>query len=239
MRAQPLLDDVQVLLNDARFAVDLGIRILDQARRRYEEQKSVDRLTRPTLAKLVEEAVPRRAEALRQRPVPVVAEHHASGGVEQDGVVGEPPVHRVRAAGALGRVLQAGREADFALGDGFGLAGARFADDEVPRQVVDAFAGVAELLQAAVELGDAGVLSRGVDGGGVAGAGSRVLLNARGHALACRRRAALRSVRSTRITATIPTNPATRMTGITQSRVVQYRNPAAASVTTTVAPAAA
>ena len=100
-------------------------------------------------------------------------EHEAAGGIEDDGVVGEPPVHVEGAAGALELVLEAGGEADVAVADGLGFAGAGLADEDVPGDGVEVFAGGAELVDAVfevaaevVEAGAAGGFGDALGGGG-------------------------------------------------------------------------
>ena len=121
-------------------------------------------------------------------------EDHRAGGVENDAAVGEPPIHVDRAARALQFVLQPGREINAGMADGLGLAGAGFADDHVPRQLVDVLAAALELLQPGLEflahLVQSGPLVRVADGlGGGRGlrldGGGKLLALAGGRA--CRR----------------------------------------------------
>src|SRR6185437_2525431 len=71
--------------------------------------------------------------------------------IENDAVVGEPPIHVHRAAGALQRVLKT-RQRDVGGSEGFGLARTRLADHEVPRQYVWTFPGGRELVEAFLKL---------------------------------------------------------------------------------------
>src|SRR4029079_6670316 len=74
----------------------------------------------------------------------------AAGGVEEHRFVAEPPVAVARAADAAQRPLADAllqRKAQAGIEQRRRLAGARRADDHVPRQVVEAAAGAALLLQ--------------------------------------------------------------------------------------------
>src|SRR5690606_29391310 len=100
------------------------------------DDDTVDRLARPVLLKQVEKREP--AVLVRGR-IGVLC-RVAAGGVDEDRVLGEPPVAIAGAADAGdGGRRRAPRERELETGidERRGLAGARRTDEEIPRQVVE------------------------------------------------------------------------------------------------------
>ena len=132
------------LVEAAARRVDVGLargRALDQqivgADR---EDDAVDRAACPVLAQQREELAP--AQAVGRRIG--VLRRIAAGGIEEDRLVGEPPVAVARAADAAQRPLADAlldRELQPGIDQRGGLARTRRADDDVPRQIVEAVAG--------------------------------------------------------------------------------------------------
>ena len=74
-------------------------------------------------------------------------EHQPAGGIEDDRVIGEPPIVIPRAAEA-GQLLFAQREIHAAVEQRHGLAAAGFAQQEVPRQLIERYFALLELFDA-------------------------------------------------------------------------------------------
>ena len=100
------------------------------------QQHAVDRPARTRLAQQREKAVPRAGIGLRVRFLGRVA----AGGVDEHGLVGEPPVAIARAADAANAGathLLGQRKSEPGVEQRRGLAGARRADEDVPGQLVE------------------------------------------------------------------------------------------------------
>ena len=109
--------------------------ILDQAIGRDDEEKAVYRAVGAILLEQSEEFLPLAGFARLD-----ILKHQPAGGVKQNGVVGEPPVHVDGAANSLELVLHAGRETDVAVADGLSLARPGLSHDHIPRKLVEIFA---------------------------------------------------------------------------------------------------
>ena len=140
------LDDIELLGDLACLAGNVGFGVLDEAVAGDDKQQAVDGTVGPVAFEEFEELGPFVGLAGSD-----LLEHEPARGVEQNGAVGEPPVHVDGAADALHFVLQAGWEADVAMADGLGLARAGFADDHVPGHRVHVLARGGELLHADLE----------------------------------------------------------------------------------------
>lgn len=139
----------------AFFRDDL-IGVLDQARGRNHQQQAVDRAVLSHAGDELEELAPLGLGVLAAPceffDLLIFLDVFAFGGgrgglrgggrgvdgepasrVEDDGLLGEPPVHVRRAAGALLFFGQTGRKLDAATADRFGFARARLADEQIPR----------------------------------------------------------------------------------------------------------
>ena len=170
--AEDALDLVELLGDLGGFFLDGVGGVLDEGIDGDDQEHAVDGAVGAVALEELEELVPFVGGAGDD-----FLEHEASGGIEDDGLVGEPPVHVEGSAGALELVLEAGREADVAVADGLGFSGARLADEDVPGDAVEVFAGGAEFFDAlleiaaeVVEAGAAGGLGDALGrGGGVAG----------------------------------------------------------------------
>ena len=145
--AQRPLNLVELLGDPRALPLQLVGRVLDQRVRRDAQQHAVDRAVRAVRAEQLQKLPP-----LAGRAGLDLLEHQPPGGVQDDGVVREPPVHVDGAAGALELVLEAGREADVAVADGLGLARPGLADEHVPRQGIEVLPGGAEPLDAPIEV---------------------------------------------------------------------------------------
>src|SRR5690606_19118068 len=127
------LDDA--LANRARVRAPLGLRLRHQVRDRDRDERAVDRPALAVLFQQAEKAEPRGLIDVRV----AVLRRVAAGRVDQDRIVREPPVAVARAADAADRIRPealAQREAQTRAHERRGFAGARRADDDVPRQVV-------------------------------------------------------------------------------------------------------
>ena len=140
-------DDVELLCDLLGLGLDGVGGVGDEGVGRDDEHEAVDGAGGAGGAEEAEELLPLACGACLD-----LLEHEAAGGVENNGVVGEPPVHVDGAAGALEGVLEAGWEAYVAVADGLGLAGAWLADEDVPGEAVDVLACGSELLDAALEV---------------------------------------------------------------------------------------
>ena len=74
-------------------------------------------------------------------------EEQATGGIEDDGIIREPPIHVDGAAHALKVILHSGGKAHVAMPDRFGFSRGGLADDHVPRQFVKILARGIELIE--------------------------------------------------------------------------------------------
>ncbi len=100
------------------------------------DDDAVDRLARPVAAQEIEKGEPASAVGLGVG----ILRRVAPGGVDQQSLVGEPPVAIARAADARHRLRAAAdgeRKAQARIDERRGLARARRADDEIPRQIVE------------------------------------------------------------------------------------------------------
>ena len=114
------LDAIELLGDFSRLGLDLVGGVEDQAVGGNDQQQPVDRALRAVLREKAQEFGPFRAGAGLG-----LGEEVLAGGVENDRVIREPPVHVDRAAGALEIVLQARRKWNARVPNRFGLAGAR------------------------------------------------------------------------------------------------------------------
>src|SRR5258705_2372340 len=140
------LDDVKLLGDLAGFAGDIVSRILDKTVGGNNKKETVDRAIGTVFLKEIQKLLPLTLLAGFD-----LLEHEAAGGIEQHGVIGEPPIHVNGAADALKLVLHPGRETDIAVTNRFGLARAGFANDHVPGQGIKVLAARAILLDALLE----------------------------------------------------------------------------------------
>src|SRR5439155_16155927 len=116
-------------------------RIFDETVGRNDEEKTIDRAVGTILFEEVKEFLPLAGFARLD-----LLEHQPAGSIEQNSVVREPPVHIDRAANALKFVLHSWGKANIAVANGLGFARARFANDDIPRKLVEIFAaGVVRL----------------------------------------------------------------------------------------------
>src|SRR5260370_39639972 len=127
------LDDVELLGDVAGFFLDFVGGIFDEAVGGDDKEKAVDGAVGAVLLEEHEELLPFAGFAGLD-----VLEHQAASGVEQHGVVGEPPIHVDSATDALEFVLHAGWEPYVAMANGFSLSRAGFADYDVPWPRVNA-----------------------------------------------------------------------------------------------------
>jgi len=182
----------------ARVLVALRGRPGEQVGQAHRDDGAVERLRRPELLQQREEARPRGGVDLAVAALGGVA----AGGIEQHGLVGEPPVAVARAADALDGILAhlaLERKAQARVHQRRGLAGAGRADEHVPGQLVEVVAAAAGLVvearlaqrahrvvEALLELGHLALRHRAVAGGALAhrrqhrlvGAPGAVLLDA-------------------------------------------------------------
>ena len=140
------LDQIQLLGQLAGLLRNPVGGILDQTLDGQHQKQAVDGALRTGFFEQAEELTP-----LRRLTGLCRAEDHRTGGVEDDGAVGEPPVHVHRAARSLEFILKAGWKFNTGMADGLGLPGAGLADDHVPRELVDVLAPAPEFLHAGLK----------------------------------------------------------------------------------------
>ncbi len=128
----------QALAQDGGFLQALLRRVAQQLVGGQRDDDAVNRAARPVRAELLEEVFP---FGLVGRALFVKGD--AAGGVEDDGVVGEPPVVVARAAEA-GDLFLAEREIETGMDQAGGLAGAGLADEGDPREAINREVGVFE-----------------------------------------------------------------------------------------------
>ncbi len=145
--AEEALDLVELLSDFGGFFLDGIGGVLDEGIDGDDEEDAADGAVGAIVFKELEELVPFVGGAGGD-----FFEHETAGGIENDGLVGEPPVHVEGAARTLELVLKAGGEADVAMADSFGFSGAGLADEDVPRDGVEVFSGGAEFFDALFEI---------------------------------------------------------------------------------------
>ncbi len=133
---QALVDLLDPALDGVGVAEPLGGVAADDIGDAEGDQDAIDRPVRPVLAQQIEEVLPGRAVDRRVG----VLRRIAAGGVDQHGIVGEEPVAVAGATDAAHRVLAElvdQRELQAGVGERRGLAAARRADDDIPRQLIE------------------------------------------------------------------------------------------------------
>ena len=137
----------QALADGVGVRVDLGRREIENVVDADRHQHAVDRLARPVGAQHVEKGEPALSIDLGVR----ILRRVAPRGVDEHGLVGEPPIAIARAADALHgarRGVVGERKLQPGIDQRRRLAGAGRPDDEIPRQIVEiARARLAALLQ--------------------------------------------------------------------------------------------
>src|SRR5262249_15038185 len=132
---------VEELLADIRgLALLLLGRVLEERRAGNHDEDAVDRAVLAVAAQELQEGAP----FGRVRRV-FFLESEATGRVEDDGLVGDPPVAVARAPGAR-QGVGADRELEPGVLERGRFAGLRLADQEVPGQRIDVEAGLLQLL---------------------------------------------------------------------------------------------
>ena len=143
---QRALDGVELLGDLCALGFDLFRRVLDQAVRGNDKDHTVDGAVGAALPDEGQEFLP-----FAGGPCLDVFEHQAARGIENDGIVGEPPVHVDGAAGALEIIVQAGRESDVRVANRLGFARAGLAHEHVPWHAVHVLAGSLEGVESLLE----------------------------------------------------------------------------------------
>ena len=144
---QRALNQIQLLGQMAGLVLDGLRRVTDEALDGEHKKEAVDRAMRTRAFEQTEELTP-----LGGLTRPRLVENHRTRRIEDNRAIGEPPIHVDGATRTLQLILQPRREINARMTDGFGLAGAGFADDDIPWQLINVLAPAFELLESFLEL---------------------------------------------------------------------------------------